>query len=87
MSSQDKDKSYTVEEKWEAMRDTLSESADKVLGFEEKKQPDWYGESEATIEPALRKRKQALCEMAGMQQAEKVIGESLQRHAPMPDTL
>ena len=45
-----------VENKWSAVRDTLKETADNVLGYEDKKQPDWYSESADTIELALKER-------------------------------
>lgn len=35
------------------------EAAESVLAFEDKKKPDWYNESAATIEPALTVRKKS----------------------------
>ena len=46
----------TIEDKWSALWDALKETADSVLGYEGKKQPDWYSESIDTIEPALKQR-------------------------------
>ena len=46
----------TVEEKWSVLRDALKETAESILGYEGKKQPDWYSESADIIEPALKHR-------------------------------
>ena len=34
----------------------MKETADNVLGYEDKKEPDWYSESADTIELALKER-------------------------------
>lgn len=46
----------TVKETWSAVRDTLKETTESVLGYEGKKQPDWCSESAYIIEPALKQR-------------------------------
>ena len=50
------DRDTTCEHKWNVLRDSLKETADSVLGYEEKKQSDWYSESVDTIETALNQR-------------------------------
>ena len=47
---------WTVEEKWGAVKVALCETAEAVLGFETRKQPDWFHESEAAIKPLLEER-------------------------------
>ena len=49
-------KKGTVEEKWGAVKAALCEPAEVVLGFEARKQPDWFHESEAAIKPLLEDR-------------------------------
>ena len=44
----------TVWDKWDAIRDTLRGTADSGLGYERKKQPDWYSESVDALEPVLK---------------------------------
>ena len=46
----------TVEEKWGAVKAAQCETAEAVLGFEARKQPDWFRESEAAIKLLLEKR-------------------------------
>ena len=46
----------TVEEKWGAVKAALCETAEAVLGFEARKQPDSFSESEAAIKPLLEER-------------------------------
>ena len=38
------------------MRDALRETAESCLGIEDRKQPDWFRDNAATIEPSLQKR-------------------------------
>ena len=47
----------TVEEKWGVIRSAMVESARDVLGFEGRRhQPDWFRESEGSLEPLFQKR-------------------------------
>lgn len=46
----------TVEEKWEAVRLALSESAELTLGVEKKRSPDWFRESETDLSPLFENR-------------------------------
>ena len=45
-----------MEEKWGAVKAALCETAEAVLGFEMRKQPDWFRESEAAIKPLLEEK-------------------------------
>ena len=46
----------SVEEKWSVIRSALTNAAETALGFGVKRQPDWFSESKATIQPALQHR-------------------------------
>ena len=46
----------SVDKKWSVIRSALPNAAETALGFGVKQQPDWFSESEATIQPALRHR-------------------------------
>ena len=41
----------SVEEKWESVKAGLCETAERVLGYETRRQPDWFRESEADLKP------------------------------------
>ena len=43
----------TVEDKWSAIWSALVESAEEVLGHEERHQPDWFQESAGFLEPGV----------------------------------
>ena len=44
-----------MEEKWESLKAGLCETAESVLGYETRRQPDWFRESEADIKPLLER--------------------------------
>ena len=46
----------SVEEKWESVKSGLCETAESVLGYETRRQPDWLRESEADLKPLLERR-------------------------------
>ena len=46
----------SVEEKWSVVKSALTNTAESALGFEVRRQPDWFNESEAIIQPALQCR-------------------------------
>ena len=56
MSVMDKagDRWPLVEDKWQALRYALVESADEVLGRYKGKHPDWFLESADVIQPFLK---------------------------------
>ncbi len=45
-----------VEEKWEVIRDGLTKAAESVLGWEGRKQPDWFQENITTLQELISKR-------------------------------
>ncbi len=45
--------------KWTVFRDALKSTADSVIGHCKKRQPDWYAESNITLDPILLKRNQS----------------------------
>ena len=45
-----------MEEKWGAVKAALCETTEAVFGFEMRKKPDWFHESEAAIKPLLEER-------------------------------
>ena len=48
----------TVECKWSRLRTAVTESAEETLGFQKRRQPDWFTESKDTLEPLLNERNQ-----------------------------
>ena len=46
----------SVEKKWSVVKSALTNAAESALGFEVRRQPDWFNESEAIIQPALQRR-------------------------------
>ena len=46
----------SVEEKWEAVRSTLTKSAEALLGMEARCHPDWFRENADRLKPALQRR-------------------------------
>ena len=42
--------------KWEIIRDSLTESAATILGYERRRQPDWFQESISTLKKLINKR-------------------------------
>ncbi len=46
----------TCEEKWSAVTSALVDTAEEYLGFQTRKQPDWFKESLTTLEPLLQRR-------------------------------
>ena len=50
------DENSDVEVKWDALKNALCESAKAVLGYENRRQPDWFRESEADLRPLIAER-------------------------------
>ena len=48
----------SVEEKWARMKNALCESAKAELGHEDRRQPDWFRESETDLRPLIAERNQ-----------------------------
>ena len=46
----------TVEEKWTAIRSALTETAQSVLGKENRRHPDWFKESAGELKPFSERR-------------------------------
>ena len=44
------------EEKWDILKSALCDGAEAVLGYEDRKQPDWFRESETAFKPLLKER-------------------------------
>ena len=44
--------------KWDALKNALCESAKAVLGYENRRQPDWFRESEADLRLLIAERNQ-----------------------------
>ncbi len=53
------DHSAGVDQKWEALRDAITTAACSTLGFNKRRQPDWFRESKDVIQPFLEKRSKA----------------------------
>ena len=43
-------------EKWEVIRDGLTDTGQSVLGWENRRQPDWFKESASVLERCIEKR-------------------------------
>ena len=67
-----------VEDKWGAVKAALCETAEVVVGFEVRKQPDWFHESEAAIKPSLEERNKlySLWQSTGQERDRKKIALS-----------
>ena len=48
----------TVTEQWSAIRASLTEAAETVLGTEHRRYPDWFSENSQNLEPLFRSRNQ-----------------------------
>ncbi len=46
----------SVEEKWTSVKSALCKSAELVLGKAKRRQPDWYQESSAVLQPLIEER-------------------------------
>ncbi len=46
----------SVSEKWEVLKAAMCDEAEAVLGYEDRRQPDWLRESETALRPLLEER-------------------------------
>ena len=51
-----RDKDSSVEEKWDVVRSVMCDAAKEWLGHEDRRQPDWFRESEADLKPLFVER-------------------------------
>ena len=71
----------SVSEKWEVLKSAICDEAQKVLGYEDRRQPDWFRESEIALKPLLQERNRlyALWLSTGRERD----GRSMQKRAGM----
>ena len=74
----------TAEKKWEVMRTALVVAAEGCLGFEKRKQPDWFRESSTSLKPLLQLRNGLYSKWLSSRKKSETRRD-LQRHSVMPD--
>ena len=53
------DPTWTVTDEWNVLRDSTYNASKSVLGLNSKKQPDWFAENTAVIQPLIRAKNEA----------------------------